>query len=329
MPLQKWTASYSARHLEQEVVDRLTRQIASNRAPWQKQWDRPSGSDLPPFDPAINKHYKGLNAIQLRSVAEEKGYNDPRWMTYRTLMDMGAQVRKGERGTRIEYIWGPQSPEPTHSTQAAFNAEQIDGLPSLDKHLPKEPQSWEVCERADQLLVNSQARIETNNESWSLYKFAADKIVMPHEVHFRSTEHYYARAVQELCHWTGHQKRLDREGLLDQHIDKQGESREMLRVHLACMTVSSQLRLPKEAPDSSHRKHWIDSINHKPSQLRHAIDEADHMAQYILQYDRPQPRLPSAPRQPAVAAPSTPAQMQETQRQLHQQPQRVISTISR
>ena len=32
-----------------------------------------------------------------------RGYDDPRWMTYKQAAEQGWQVRKGERGTHIEY----------------------------------------------------------------------------------------------------------------------------------------------------------------------------------------------------------------------------------
>ena len=37
------------------------------------------------------------------SRAEELGYGDPRWMTYRQAQEAAAQVRKGEKGTAIQF----------------------------------------------------------------------------------------------------------------------------------------------------------------------------------------------------------------------------------
>ena len=36
-------------------------------------------------------------------LVSQKGYEDPRWMTYKQAADQGWQVRKGEKGTQIEF----------------------------------------------------------------------------------------------------------------------------------------------------------------------------------------------------------------------------------
>ena len=302
MALRKWTQTDSARQFAREVADRVIGQIADNRAPWQNGWDKPTGADLPPFNPSNGDRYRQLNEIQLRSVAEQKGFNDPRWMNYRAAMSMGAQVRAGERGTKVEYLRYSTQPEPIHRTYTVFNAEQIDGLPPLEQHLPEEPQQWEVCERAERLLQNAGARFETNNEGWSIYDPDRDTIVMPDKEQFHSHEAYYAAAMHEMSHWTGHENRLDRNSPDNFHVDLKTRAQENLRAHLTCMTVNSKLRLPKESPGSFYHQAWIETIKNNPGELRSAASDADRMADYIQQYDRQPERrqnvdqIPSAER---------------------------------
>ena len=84
MPQEHWSNSKSARQFTQQVADRVSKQVKDSTAPWQKGYDKPKGADLQPFNPATMKRFKGLNAVHLRSVAQEKGYNDPRWMSFQT-----------------------------------------------------------------------------------------------------------------------------------------------------------------------------------------------------------------------------------------------------
>ena len=57
------------------------------------------GSTLLPINPTTGKRYRGINAIQLMS----QGRVDQRWLTYKQAAAAGAQVRKGEHGTAIQY----------------------------------------------------------------------------------------------------------------------------------------------------------------------------------------------------------------------------------
>lgn len=112
---------------------------------------RRSGAALP-MNPTTGKRYKGINAIHLMA----QGYSDQRWMTYKQATAADAQVRKGEKGTLVQY-WkfteerikrnddgsvvldkddNPvketvQLERPKVFNAVVFNAEQIDGLPPM------------------------------------------------------------------------------------------------------------------------------------------------------------------------------------------------------
>ena len=79
------------------VASRLIEQIRNGTAPWQKPW-RPGTSFLP-FNPTNGTRYKGINVINLLA----RGHSDARWMTYRQAQTKGYQVRRGEKGTQVQY----------------------------------------------------------------------------------------------------------------------------------------------------------------------------------------------------------------------------------
>src|SRR5438309_430762 len=58
---------------------------------------------LTPKNPTTDKAYRGGNAIHLMATGLRRGYEDPRWMTYKQSADQGWQVRRGEKGTQIEF----------------------------------------------------------------------------------------------------------------------------------------------------------------------------------------------------------------------------------
>ena len=52
----------------------------------------------PAHNMALGSSYRGLNRMRLMIAAEDKGYTDSRWCTYKQAQDKGWQVKKGEKG---------------------------------------------------------------------------------------------------------------------------------------------------------------------------------------------------------------------------------------
>src|SRR5579885_1357801 len=89
------------RDFRKEVTDSIVRMLEEGVAPWQKPWD--SAGLRTPFNPNSGRPYRGGNALHLLAVGMKNGYADPRWMTYKQAAENGWQVRKGEKGTQIEF----------------------------------------------------------------------------------------------------------------------------------------------------------------------------------------------------------------------------------
>lgn len=81
------------------VAEKLIAQLKQGTAPWQKPWKPGQPGAFIPMNPITGKRYKGINAIQLMA----EGHSDSRWMTYKQAETLGAQVRRGEKGTMIQY----------------------------------------------------------------------------------------------------------------------------------------------------------------------------------------------------------------------------------
>src|SRR5690348_5859429 len=89
------------RDFRQEVTDSIVRMLEKGTAQWQKPWE-PGALGLP-NNPTSERDYRGGNALHLMAVGAQRGYSDPRWMTYKQAQENGWQVRKGEKGTQIEF----------------------------------------------------------------------------------------------------------------------------------------------------------------------------------------------------------------------------------
>ena len=327
----------SARQFAEKAAEKMIEQLGKGVAPWQKGWDKPEGSDLPPYNPVTGTRYRGLNSFVLSSECTERGYSDPRWTTYRGAKKAGAQVRKGEKGVGVEYwkfptreqedrvreaIAAGEEPEKLriiHRTYTVFNAEQIEGLPALEGAL-EEVNQWEACERAEALLRASGARIEHRCGNRAFYRPSEDLIVLPKQQQFHSPQAYYSTALHELGHWTGHASRLDRTELMKGAFGSAEYAKEELRAEMTSVTVNGMLRLPHD-PDShaAYVGSWIKALEEDPNELRYAARDAGRMSDYILQFDRHEER--QAEEKPREAGLSSSVSRQQPDRIQESQPQ--------
>ena len=48
--MPEWKKGNSPRQFAEQTAARIIKQIVEGRAPWQKGWDKPTGSILPPYN---------------------------------------------------------------------------------------------------------------------------------------------------------------------------------------------------------------------------------------------------------------------------------------
>lgn len=163
--------SFLQRH-SRDVVERLIRQMEEGTGPFVQPWDARMDLGLP-MNPTTGKTYKGGNLLHLWALQNAWDVKDNRWMTYKQASAVGAQVRKGEKASVIEFWdWSPveeakKSGDPELIAKAhpnvffprVFNATQIDGLPEQVLAPPRpEPEIHHACEK---VIQDSGARSTT------------------------------------------------------------------------------------------------------------------------------------------------------------------------
>ena len=283
------------------VANELIEQLRQGTAPMQQPWNPAKGSDWP-YNHVTGNRYSGGNALLLMM----NHHQDPRWMTYRQAQSVGAQVRKGESGvalvkliTSIErnardengkpVLDGNGEPvkerfqleNPYFKKFTVFNAEQIDGLPPLEK-----APVWEDHERAEKLLRLSGADIRHVAGNDAYYHFVQDHIVLPEKKQFPSDGNYYATAVHELGHWTGHESRLNRE-MVGFRQDPAKYAKEELRAEIASLMLSREVGLPVDTErHAGYVGGYIELLQNDPTEILRAARDAERIQKYILGFER-------------------------------------------
>ena len=287
------------------VAEKLIEQLKAGTAPWQKPWEPGEPNAYLPMNPTTGKRYKGINAIHLMA----QGRSDARWMTYKQAAAVGAQVRKGEKGTPVQYWKFSEEQDklddsgrpvldakgqPVKETvmlerprvffATVFNGEQIDGLPPLQ---PKKEQTWNAVERAEHILKASGATITHVAGDRAFYRPSTDSITLPERGQFPSSDRYYATALHELGHWTGHASRLDRD--LAHPFGSEGYAKEELRAEIASMIVGDELGIGHDpGQHAAYVGSWIKALQDEPLEVFRAAADAEKIHDYVLAFEQQQ-----------------------------------------
>jgi len=174
-----------------------------------------------------------------------------------------------------------------------FNVAQCRGLERYLEANPLEiPQRSEV--QLDQALegvvsgmkaTGLQVRFEDQNRAY--YRPSADLIVMPKPDQFPDAREFRSTLLHELGHATGHESRLDREGITSSDgFGKEKYAREELVAELTSAFMSAETGI--ERVDDQHAAyigHWLEALKGKEGKhiLFEAARDADKATDYMLE----------------------------------------------
>jgi antirestriction protein ArdC len=193
--------------------------------PWVKPWDAEHAAGRISRPLRHNgQPYSGINILMLWAASVAEGFVAPIWMTYRQATELGAHVRKGEKGNLVVYAnsitrtedngAGEETEREIHFMKGytVFNVEQIEGLPShyYAKPQPRFENAPERIAHAEGFFAATGADIR-HRGGQAYYAQGGDYIQLPPIEAFRDAGSYYATLAHEGVHWTKHPSRLGRE----------------------------------------------------------------------------------------------------------------------
>jgi antirestriction protein ArdC len=264
-------------NIAQTITDSIIKQLESGVAPWVKPWNS-NGIDAP-FNPVSKRYYNGINFIQL-SMMPASTHN---WVTYKQAQSVGAQVRKGSKGVQVIYfspleVTDKVSNEvkkiPMLKTYTVFNADQVDGL---ELPAPTEHTEIEAVESCEAFIKAQRARIQFGGNR-AFYVPSLDYIQLPELDQFKSTPDYYATALHELSHWTGHESRLNRD--FKNRFGSEAYAFEELVAELGSAMLCAHLKIDGQLQHASYIDSWLKVLKDDPKNIL----KASALAQKILTF---------------------------------------------
>lgn len=214
--------------MKTDIYERVTNKIIADLEQGELTWLKPwsAGSIEGKITKPLRHNgvpYSGINILMLWGASIEAGYLSPYWMTFKQAKELGAHVKKGERGNLVVYantITKTEEQDDGSEEErkisfmkgySVFNVEQIEGLA---EHYYTKPKAIidpaRRIQHAEEFFASTGAEIRHGGNS-AHYSGGSDHVQMPYFETFRSPQAYYATLAHELTHWTKHPKRLDRE----------------------------------------------------------------------------------------------------------------------
>lgn len=276
-----------------ELTDKIIASLEAGTAPWQKPWDGSVVQSMSPFNPVSGTKYRGFNHLHLMML----GHDDPRWCTYKQAQEQGWQVRKGERSTTVEFWKFYEEQERTNPETAeiekikvkldrpmvryakVFNAQQMDGVPELDRS--QGGYEWEPHEMAEKILSRSGVPMHFDQSDRAFYNSMRDEIRMPPREAFPSLPQFYATALHELGHATGHETRLARK--LGNGFGTVDYAKEELRAEMASFFLSARLGIEFDVGNhAAYVGSWIQVLQNDKNEIFRAARDAEAITEYVM-----------------------------------------------
>ena len=278
------------------VTDKIVADLEKGIRTWFKPWNAEHAAGRITRPLRFNgTPYNGINVLMLWGAAMERGFAAPIWMTFRQAKELGAHVRKGEKGSLVVYAntitrteTDPETGEdedrniPFMKAYSAFNVEQIEGLPA-HYYAVAEPQldPVERIERAESFFAATEADIRHGGNQ-AYYAIGTDYVQMPPFEAFKDAESYYATLAHEVTHWTRHPSRLDR-NMGRKRWGDEGYSREELVAELGSAFLAADLELTPE-PREDHAAYiasWLKVLQNDKRAIFSAAAHAQRAVDFL------------------------------------------------
>ena len=268
------------------VTSRIIEQLEKGVIPWKQPWDK-SGA---PRNMLTKKPYRGVNVWLLSSLKHSQN----EFITYKQVKELGGNIKKGEKGSPVIF-WKPIERENQKTKEiekksmlryyTVFNISQCENIP-LSKMPEKTERKIDPIKECEKIVNDMPNRPLIRNElQEAFYDRKNDYINVPKMETFKDSESYYSTLFHEMVHSSGHESRLNREGITDKNkFGSKGYAKEELTAELGASYLKSQAGISLEHTENnaSYIQNWLKVLNDDKKFIVHASAEAQKATDYIL-----------------------------------------------
>lgn len=309
---EKNTAYEKLTPQRKQLVDKVMENLEKGNLFWKQGWV----TNGVPESAITGKKYRGINNLFLSLIAMSENYDDNRWATFKQMEEKGWTFKKDEegnslakgKGASIEYYEMRDK-----ETKRRFDRSVLDGMTAseqqeyMDKNVYWLRKFYRVfnCSLMDGVPVKEKPQIDINDRnertesildywdkneakilyggSQAFYRPDMDEVHLPNRDDFKSMQEFYATALHEIGHSTGHGSRLKRD--LTGGFGSENYAMEELRAEIASIFMEQDLRIEASEGrlenNAAYLQSWKEEIKENPNALFIAISDADKIAKYV------------------------------------------------
>ena len=274
--------------MNNKAYDRITERVVSlltqGTVPWHKPWQVKTGL---PRNLVSQKPYRGINVFLLMAM----NYESPHWLTLRQANLLGGQIKPGEKSCPVVF-WKPMKVKDKESGEDrqipflrlyhVFNVAQCTGL----KNIPSADESAFIQTLPAEIVVNMPQRpVIRHGMTVAYYSPTDDSIAMPDRNRFETEDHYHATLFHELIHATGHEKRLNRAGIMERNgYGSEPYGKEELVAEMGSAFLCGYAGIADRTINSSaaYLEGWLKQLKKDKKLVIHAAAQAQKAADFIL-----------------------------------------------
>lgn len=280
-----------------DITARILAELETGAAPWVKPWSATPGLNHP-HNAATGRPYSGCNVVLLWIASQDGNWPTPRYLTFKQALDLGGNVRKGEKGTKVYFVKqlvvkDKEQPEGEEDETrivgmmreyTVFNVAQCEKLPErILNPTAKAPRNQDTRdELADEFVASTKAAV-TEGHGQACYNPGRDAINMPAFASFTNADNFYSTMFHELGHWTGHKARLDRDEGMRGRFGNKAYAAEELVAELCAAFLCAEFDMDGELRHAGYIAHWIELLKSDPRAFLTASSKAQRAADYMRQ----------------------------------------------
>lgn len=275
----------------QIVTDKIISMLERGVVPWRKCWNAGSGM---PRNMVSKKEYRGVNVFLLGASL----YSSPYWLTYKQATDLGGHVNRGEKSSLVVFwkMLDQQNQDESDNAKTIskapmlryyqlFSVEQCSGIT-----VPPDPEEtinpFTAIEKCERILSGYRNRPEIlYGGKTASYSPLTDRIKMPHQHTFDTSELFYQVLFHELGHSSGAKHRLARKEVTETiHFGSEPYASEELVADLCSSYLCAHAGISNETIEqsASYIDGWLSVLRKDKRMVVLAAAQAQKAADLIL-----------------------------------------------